>query len=122
MKCGGAECLRFKPSSSNWAYRSMYAGNGRVSEVINKSLHSGRRLIVDADSMSISLVPLLAFFFDSILALDNRGKRSFKWLYTGFKPTHWLNIGLSLSYVNGKDVGAKSTYHYTDKIFNKNLR
>lgn len=96
-------CLAKKRSK----YHELYAGQHCVSYVKNKDSSSGRRLMINCDSMAIPLIPVLACYFDEVMAIDNRSGKKFADEIRGFGPTHYVGLGL---YRN-----------YTDHSFNKKL-
>ena len=94
---GPHETLR-RQANKGSAYRGLYAGQHCVSRVKNLGLRSGRRLLLNCDSMSIPLVPILACYFDEILAVDNSNGRSFMREMTELRPTHYVGLGLYRNY------------------------
>lgn len=53
-------------------YHQLFAGSHQFCLVKNSASANGRRLAVMSDSMSIPVIPILAYYFDSILYIDNR--------------------------------------------------
>lgn len=54
-KEGGLDVLRTNPVIPENPYRNMYAGHDRMSQIINKSINTGKRLALNTDSLSIPL-------------------------------------------------------------------
>lgn len=55
--------------------------------------------MVNCDSMSIPVIPLLMPFFGEMLVLDNRTTMSFKNEINRFCPTHYLALGLVRNFI-----------------------
>lgn len=82
--------------------------------------------MVNCDSMSIPVIPLLMPFFSEILVLDNRTAMSFKNEINRFCPTHYLALGLVRNFVqySKKDIDKinKNLYFIiNNKIFQHNI-
>ena len=55
-------------------YHQFYRGAHSISTIVNHSANNTRYLLVNGDSMTIPLIPLLAPYFNTIVMLDNRDK------------------------------------------------
>lgn len=53
-------------------YHRLYLGCHKTSEIINDNSLTNRWLILNTDSTSILIVPILAVYYNKILVLDNR--------------------------------------------------
>lgn len=73
--------LRGKPTENIKApppvtsYHKLYIGCHQTTEIFNSHSRTSRWLILNTDSMSIPLVPILAVYYQRILVLDNRSKK-----------------------------------------------
>ena len=59
-------------------YHRMYLGCHKTSEIINENSKTDRWLILNTDSMSIPVVPILAVYYRRIIVLDNRNKIDYR--------------------------------------------
>lgn len=59
-------------------YHRLYLGCHKTSEIINENSKTDRMLILNTDSMSIPLVPILTYYFRKIIVLDNRNKIDYR--------------------------------------------
>ena len=80
------------------AYHKLFRGSHQTCQIENLTdLDNNRRLLLITDSMSIPLVPFLAYYFKSILQIDPREKLS-------------QNVGTSI-------IDLINSYNYTDCLF-----
>lgn len=59
-------------------YHRLFRGCHRVCEIINDEAVTNRNLILNCDSMSIPIIPILATYYKKILILDNRTRHSYR--------------------------------------------
>ena len=80
------------------AYHKLFRGSHQTCQIENLTyLNNNRRLLLITDSMSIPLVPILAYYFKSILQIDPRETLS-------------QNVGTSI-------IDLINSYNYTDCLF-----
>ena len=93
-KCGGLDILRDKKYVERSYYHSLFIGNHRCCLLTNKTCNSQRKLLLNTDSMSIPLIPLLICYFNKILVLDNRTNSCHIDIIKEFNPTDYIALGL----------------------------
>ena len=93
-KLGGLDILRDKQYKERSYYHSLFIGNHRCCLLTNKTCISQRKLLLNTDSMSVPLIPILICYFNKILVLDNRTKNKYKDIIMTFNPTDYLALGL----------------------------
>lgn len=49
-----------------------------------------KRLLINCDSMSVPIIPVIATYFNEILVCDNRKSKSYCEEIVNFNPTHYL--------------------------------
>ena len=82
----------FISPSSKVTYHRVFRYAHQVARIDNKSLHNGKRLLLNCDSMSVPIIPILACYYQSILVLDNRTEMHFFDKIKQFKPNDILTI------------------------------
>lgn len=60
------------------AYHKLYLGWHKTTEIINLNSKYDRFLLLNTDSESIPVVPILTYYYRKILVLDNRKRYSFR--------------------------------------------
>lgn len=77
---GGNEILRVRTDEDGISdYHRLYRGAHKVSYIENKSVQTDRVLLINGDSMTIPVIPILANYFKKIICLDNRSKHDTKY-------------------------------------------
>lgn len=72
---GDASILRVKSDEPMWSdYHRLYRGAHRISYIINHSCNNGRVLLINGDSMTVPVIPIIANYFSKVICLDNRSK------------------------------------------------
>ena len=100
---GTSDILRVKPNEPMWSdYHRLFRGAHRISTIINHDVHSGRVLLINGDSMTVPLIPILANYFDKIIALDNRSKFNKKIpnLINKMEITDYMAMFTTLGWIN----------------------
>lgn len=83
-------------------YHDVFRGAHRNCLLKNLSLKNGKRLLLNCDSMMVPFVPLLSYYFEEILHLDNRTKKSFKKTIDRFHPSDYLCALITSNMINKK--------------------
>lgn len=72
---GDTSILRVRKDEPMWSdYHRLYRGAHRVSCILNNSVKTDRVLLINGDSMTVPIIPILANYFKKIICLDNRSK------------------------------------------------
>lgn len=72
---GDASVLRVKSNEQMWSdYHRLYRGAHRISYIINHSCDNKRVLLINGDSMTVPIIPIIANYFSKVICLDNRSK------------------------------------------------
>lgn len=66
------------------AYHALFRGFHSVCVMQNETSQTNRALIVNCDSMSIPIIPIIIPFYKNILILDNRTNKSFRQIIKQF--------------------------------------
>lgn len=83
-------------------YHDVFRGAHRMCLIKNLALKNGKKLLLNCDSMMVPFVPLLSYYFEEILHLDNRTKKSFKKIIDEFHPSDYLCALITSNMLNEK--------------------
>lgn len=79
-------------------YHTLFIGAHHTCKIINHSIDSSNKLLINCDSMAIPIIPIFANYFKEILIVDNRDNKSYQNIIKEFNATHYLCLMLSTSY------------------------
>lgn len=76
---GDATILRVRSDEPMWSdYHRLYRGAHRISYIINHTCKNKRVLLINGDSMTVPIIPIIANYFSKVICLDNRSKYDMK--------------------------------------------
>lgn len=78
-------------------YQTLYTFMHRCSSIFNLTTDSNRILLLNTDSMISPLVPILALYFKQTIVMDNRTRKSCKYLFSPVQKNISDYIGSFLS-------------------------
>lgn len=106
---GGTEVMRDIGEQSKiqrWTpYHQLFTLAHKCCIVKNKSIDADRTLVLNTDSMSVPVIPILANYFSCILVIDSRisGKQyGFNEIIHKMNPTHQMNLFLDINCIRHK--------------------
>lgn len=102
---GDNNILRVKPNEPMWSdYHRLYRGAHRVSYIVNNNCKNERILLINGDSMTVPIIPILANYFKKIICLDNRSKFDKKYpnLVNWDEITDYLCMFTTLGWIEKK--------------------
>lgn len=102
---GNSNILRVKSNEPMWSdYHRLYRGAHRVSCIINHTCKNNRVLLINGDSMTVPIIPILANYYKKIICLDNRSKYDKKYpnLVNWNEITDYLCMFTTLGWIEKK--------------------
>lgn len=116
---GNDEILRVSQTENAISdYHRLYRGAHKVTYIENLSIKTNRVLLINGDSMTIPIIPILANYFNKIICLDNRSKNDIKYenLVNWDEITDYMCMFCTDAWFPPKCFPQKYIHPYTDGI------
>ena len=81
----------------------MFSLAHRCGLIRNKTIKTHNKLVINTDSMSVPVIPILSCFFREIFVVDFRGgnRPDFEKVVSELNPSHFVNLFMDLNCILG---------------------